>query len=94
MSGNKLSCPGWMLKKLIISCLLLLSISSMAHAEEEVHDGWWWVSKGHIAKGYFLEGLHVGISEASKNEDYKDLRREDYMKVVDAMDLIEEENDK
>lgn len=76
------------MKNLTIAVLLFLLLPAFASAEEVVYDGYYWITMGHIAKGYFLEGFNVGVEEASNNKDYKGLYKRNYMKIVDAMDLF------
>jgi hypothetical protein len=67
--------------------ILLLSVS-LVQAEDVVHDGYWWVSMGHIAKGYFLEGFEVGVNRTSNNSVYSSLKKENYIKTIDGLDLF------
>lgn len=72
----------------LIGILLVLQLCSSVYAENQVYDGYWWMSLGHIAKGYFLRGLEVGINDVSHNPDYTGFKEEHYKKSVNELDLF------
>lgn len=72
----------------VIGILLTLLLCSTVYAENEVHDGQWWMELGHIAKGYFLQGLKVGIKDVSHNPEYADFKEEHFRKSINELDLF------
>lgn len=74
----------------ILLTLLLCSslLSSSVFAQNEIHDGEWWLTLGPIAKNYFLKGLRVGIDDISHNPDYADFKEEHYKKSINELDLF------
>ena len=77
-----------MKKYSIIGLFLILFMSPSANGEHFVHDGNWWRSMGHIAKGYFLQGFETGISASSSDSEYTGLTNEHFSKAMDGLDLF------
>ncbi len=77
------------MKKFFIIGVILFSLApSLASAQDVVHNGDWWISMGHIAKGYFLIGFKVGIKEASNNPDYAGMEKTHHINIIDGLDLF------
>lgn len=77
------------MKKIFLIGVILLSLApSWASAQDVVHDGNWWISMGHIAKGYFLIGFKVGVKEASNNPDYDGMEKTHNINIMDGLDLF------